>query len=211
MDIISCLNVIARNILSNVMDELEYFIAFSVWLRMEIDRLVSPSSVDELTEREATMDHAKVMTYIQRYLTSSPLALYFEELAKDDPSKNIGLSETGSSLLDLLDKQIKRHQFGQSYTKALPNVAFLVEHLANLASTVFGGIAEAERRGVRFGQATEISLDETIWKHDIHVCATQAKAFVGIPSAHDQLRTRQLTFIIGTSRHNDIYGNCLRG
>ncbi|KAM7209237.1 Anaphase-promoting complex, cyclosome, subunit 4 domain containing protein [Naviculisporaceae sp. PSN 640] len=175
MDIISCLNVIARNILSNVMDELEHFGVFSVWLRMEIDRLVSPSLADELTEKEATMDHAKVVTYIQRYLTSSPLALYFDELAKDDPSRNTGLPQTGSSLLDLLDKQIKRHESGQTYNKALPNVAFLVDHLTSSASSVFSGIAEAERRGVRFGQATEISVGETIWKHDIHACALQPK------------------------------------
>lgn len=208
MDIVSCLTLIARNILSNVMDELEYFNAFSVWLRTEIDRLVSPSTSDELTEKEVTMDHAKVMTYIQRYLTSSPLALYFDELAKDDPSRNIAITETGSSLLDLLDKQVKKHEAGLSYTKALPNVAFLVDHLATSASAVFRGIAEAERRGVRFGQATEISVGEAIWKHDIHVCSV--KGGVRIPVARGLFGTRKLTFSIGIPQYIYLYGHRVR-
>ncbi|KAK4218072.1 anaphase-promoting complex, cyclosome, subunit 4-domain-containing protein [Rhypophila decipiens] len=176
MDMVSCLTVIARNILANVMDELDYFSAFSVWLRMEIDKLVSPSTSDELSEKEVTMDHAKVMTYIQRYLISSPLALYFDDFWKAEPTPSIGIgAETGSGLLDLLDEQIRKHDAGLGYNKGLPNVACLVDHLVTLASTVFRGIAEAERRGVRFGQATEISVGEKIWKHDIHVCAKTTK------------------------------------
>lgn len=151
------------------MDELEYFAAFSRWLRMEIDRLASSTANEDLTEKEVTIDHAKVMVYIQRYLVKSPLAVYFDEIEKDDYAKDLELADSGSSLMDLLDKQLKKHESGLPYMKALPNIAFLVEYLGKRANTVFQDIAEAEKRGVRFGQATEISVGRKIWKHDMHV------------------------------------------
>lgn len=170
LDIVSCLTMVSHNILANVMDELEYFAAFSTWLRMEIDRLASSTVNEDLTEKEVTIDHAKVMVYIQRYLVKSPLAVYFDEIARDGYAKDLDLlAESGSSLMDLLDRQLKKHEVGLSYMEAFPSIAFLVESLGKRADVVFRDIAEAEKRGVRFGEATEISLGERIWKHDLHV------------------------------------------
>ena len=151
------------------MDELEHFRAFSTWLRLEIDKQASPTANEELTEKEATMQNAKVLTYIQRYLVSSPLASYLEEAKREDYAKDEEVADTGPPLLDTLDEQIKRHESDQQYTKGLLHVKFLLSYLENRAGTVFQGIAEAKRRSVRFGRATELSLGQEIWKHDLHL------------------------------------------
>jgi anaphase-promoting complex subunit 4 len=170
MDIVSCLTVVSHKILLVVMDELEHFTMFSSWLRLEIDLLASSTITEELSEKEATMDNAKVMAYIQRYLLGSPLALYFDEVTKEDYTKDRDLIEDGASLLQMLEKQLKRQESGVSYMRALPHIDFLVNYLTSRANTVFRDIAEAEKRSVRFGQATELSTGQKIWKHDTLVC-----------------------------------------
>jgi anaphase-promoting complex subunit 4 len=169
MDIVSGLMLVAHKVLMIVMDELELFNVFSIWLRLEIDKQASSSINEELTEKEATMDNARVLTYIQHYLASSPLALYFDGVDKDDSTKAQEVLEGAPSLLELLDRQLKEQEVGQPYMKALPRVDFLVNHLTSRAQTVFKGIGAAEEQGVRFGQATELSIGQKIWKHDIWV------------------------------------------
>lgn len=166
-DIVSCLMMLAHKVLTTVMDELEHFNAFSVWLRFEIEKQGSSSVSEELSEKEATMDNARVLAYIQHYLTNSPLAVYFDEVAKEDYVKDQEMIEPGPSLLDLLDKQLQEQEAGRPYMKVLPRVDFLVNYLTSRASAVFKGIAEAEKRSVLFGQATEVSIGRKIWKHDV--------------------------------------------
>jgi anaphase-promoting complex subunit 4 len=66
IDIVSCLTMVAHRVLTTVMDELEHFHAFSTWLRFEIDKQGSPSANEELSEKEATMDHVKVLSSLTR-------------------------------------------------------------------------------------------------------------------------------------------------
>ncbi|KAK3313486.1 anaphase-promoting complex, cyclosome, subunit 4-domain-containing protein [Apodospora peruviana] len=187
MEIVACLTVVSNNVLLGVMDELEHFRVFSGWLRMQIDQLASSASTaDELTEREATMDHAKVLTYVQRYLVKSPLATYFDEITKEAEDKDLAGVEDAESLLDLLDRQLTRQAAGQSYMKALPHIEFLLGYLTNRANAVFRDIAEAEKRSVRFGQATGLSVGEKIWKFDVWVSSVSSTS----PSYSDgQART----------------------
>ncbi|KAK4650360.1 hypothetical protein QC762_706750 [Podospora pseudocomata] len=193
MDIVSCLTVVAHKILLNVMDELEYFSVFSTWLRLQIDQQASSSSAtEELTEKEATMDHAKVLTYIQRYLTSSPLAMYFDQITKEDYVKDQEYAEDNPSLLQMLVKQLKRQESGQPYMRALPHVDFLVNYLTSRANKVFQNIAEAEKRGVLFGKDAVLDIGEGIWKHDVRLCvkpedeATGQTAYTALVSEQDR-------------------------
>src|SRR6266536_2491918 len=65
MDIVACLTLVSHKILLLVMEELELFVVFSSWLRLEIDRLASSSHSEELSEKEAMMDNGKVLLYIR--------------------------------------------------------------------------------------------------------------------------------------------------
>lgn len=171
LDIVSCLTVVGRRVLTSVMDELEHFQAFSSWLRLEIDKQATSRPSDELTEKEATMDTVKVLTYIKRYLLGSPLELHFAQISRPDLDESLKLAEDGFPLLEMLDKPQPRQGTSQRYPKALPKVEFLVDLLTNQANVVFHDIAEAEKRSVRFGSSTELSIGDKIWKHDVQMCS----------------------------------------
>ncbi|KAK1691336.1 anaphase-promoting complex component Cut20/Apc4 [Colletotrichum godetiae] len=172
MDIVSCLTMVGHKILLNVMDELDLFHAFSTWMRFQIDRFAAPNSAsEELTEKEATMENSKVLIYVQRYLIESPMAIFLDEVATDDYSANWERAESGTSMLEELDTQLKRQEEGQAYLKAFPNVGFLVDYLTARVNGVFKDIAEAQKRSVRFGQPTKIGLSQKIAKIDSTMCS----------------------------------------
>ncbi|KXH66934.1 anaphase-promoting complex component Cut20/Apc4 [Colletotrichum salicis] len=172
MDIVSCLTMVGHKILLNVMDELDLFHAFSTWMRFQIDRFAAPNSAsEELTEKEATMENSKVLVYVQRYLIESPMAIFLDEVATDDYSANWERAESGTSMLEELDTQLKRQEEGQSYLKAFPNVGFLVDYLTARVNGVFKDIAEAQKRSVRFGQPTKIGLGQRIARIDSTMCS----------------------------------------
>ncbi|WYZ40498.1 hypothetical protein EsH8_IV_000839 [Colletotrichum jinshuiense] len=176
MDIVSCLKLVGHKILLNVMDELDLFNAFSTWTRFQIDRLAASSSAtDELTEKEATMENSKVLVYIQRFLMESPMAIFLDEVSKDDYSADWERAESGKSMLDELDTQLRRQEEGQAYLKAFPNVGFLVDYLDARANGVFKDIAEAQKRSVRFGQPTKIALSRKISRMDSTMCSAKKK------------------------------------
>ena len=131
LDIVSCLMMVAHKVLAAAMDELEHFNAFSTWLRFEIDKQGSSSISEELSEKEATMDNPKVLSYIQHYLASSPLSLYFDQAAKEDYVKDQQMIEPGASLMDLLDKQLQEQEAGRPYMKVLPRVNFLLNYMTS--------------------------------------------------------------------------------
>ncbi|KAK5654122.1 hypothetical protein OQA88_7553 [Cercophora sp. LCS_1] len=193
MDIVSCLTVVAHKIQLIVMDELEHFNVFSAWLRLEIDKLASSALSDELTEKEATMDTGKVLAYIQKYLETSPLSLYFDAVTTQDYTNDEKLAEAGTSLLDILDKQLKNQEAGKPHMKALPNVGFLVNYLTSRTDAVFRAIAEAEKRTVRFGQGIELSTGQKIWKHEMYMCSaskdgSKALTFTAFVSEDDKTK-----------------------
>lgn len=176
MDIVSCLKLVGHKILLNVMDELDLFNAFSTWTRFQIDRLAASSSAtDELTEKEATMENSKVLVYIQRFLMESPMAIFLDEVSKEDYSADWERAESGKSMLDELDTQLRRQEEGQAYLKAFPNVGFLVDYLDARANGVFKDIAEAQKRSVRFGQPTKIALSRKISRMDSTMCSAKKK------------------------------------
>lgn len=196
MDIVSCLTMVGHKILLNVMDELDLFHAFSTWMRFQIDRFAAPNSAsEELTEKEATMENSKVLVYVQRYLVESPMAIFLDEVATDDYSANWERAESGTSMLEELDTQLKRQEEGQAYLKAFPNVGFLVDYLTVRVNGVFKDIAEAQKRSVRFGQPTKIGLGQKIAKIDSTMCSERQDVSLKI----SPLSTRITDILAGRS------------
>ncbi|KAI0395355.1 anaphase-promoting complex, cyclosome, subunit 4-domain-containing protein [Xylariaceae sp. FL0594] len=175
VDIVSCLMLVGHKILLYVMEELDLFQAFSIWLRREIDRLASSSGTDELTEKEATMEHGKILSYIQQYMPASPLEHYLSKVSVEDGERDRKLADSGSSLLDLLGKQIKKQEAGQPETGSYPKVEFLCEYLDSQVTCVLEGISEAEKRSVRFGQPVKLLLEHDVSKFDVRMSTTDSK------------------------------------
>ncbi|KAG6007453.1 hypothetical protein E4U54_008835 [Claviceps lovelessii] len=175
LDIIGCLSLVGHKILANIMDELESFNAFSSWLRFQIDRYVSSSTAtDELTEREAMMNTSRILTYIERYLTCSPVDVFFDEIPEQDWQADWDLIEDGLALLPLLDTELKKQEAGQASRKALQHVEFLVSYLDTWSNSIFSGVAEAKKRSVRFGPPLKLSIGQAITTMDLRMCQTSA-------------------------------------
>lgn len=169
MDMVSSLMLVGNKILLAVMEELELFRAFSTWIRYEIDRLASSTVSDELTEKEATMEHSKVHTYIQQFMPSSPLRFYLSKVTSEDSAQESANAEGITPLFDIVDKHIKKQEEGKPQTTTITQVAFIEGLLDRHADVVFQGIATAEKRSVRFGQLQHIKLEHNIAKIDIQM------------------------------------------
>ncbi|KAI6779565.1 anaphase-promoting complex subunit 4 [Emericellopsis cladophorae] len=181
MDILSCLMLVGNKILLHTMDELDHFKAFSAWLRFQIDRLaLSNSEGEELTEREATLNTGKALTYIESYLVYSPLQAYLEEVAEQDRDEAWGYAEQGIPLKDAMRAQIRKLERRQEAKKAVPKVQFLVDFGIHWSNTMFAQIAEAKKRSVRFGTPLRMSLGRKVDLYDTRMhaldtgCMTQA-------------------------------------
>lgn len=166
MDTLSCLNLVYSKILVHAVDELDLFSSFSAWLRYEIDRLVSDpsqsSTGEEGTEKEGSIDHSKVLLYLQTAMTKSPLAIYFGTISSDaDASEDWSREDYGLPMFNLLDAELRKHEQGIPYTTHLLRVDFLFSVLSRQTTTIFGQIAEAEKRNVLFGKAEELHGIET--------------------------------------------------
>lgn len=159
MDSVSCLHLVSSKILIQIVDELDLFISFSSWLRYEIDRLASDGSTsptdDAVAEKEASIDHSKVLSYIQTAMTSSPLTVYLGD-SSEEFTDNWSHGEQGMPMYELLNKQLQKQERGLPYINPLPRVAVLCRLLTGQARTLFSQIAEAEKRNVLFGKSYEI-------------------------------------------------------
>ncbi|PHH72967.1 hypothetical protein CDD80_4128 [Ophiocordyceps camponoti-rufipedis] len=168
LDIIGCLHLVGHKILVHVMDELEHFAAFSVWLRFQIDGLTGGAS-QELTEKEATMDTFRVLAYIETYLASSPLDMFFDDISTKDFAADWDHCEDGPSLLEMLDTQLKKREDGQSSMRALPHVDFLVNYMTTWCDRIFKSVAESMERSVRFGTPIKLPVGASFSKMDVKV------------------------------------------
>ncbi|RKU42863.1 hypothetical protein DL546_003712 [Coniochaeta pulveracea] len=176
IDITQCLYAVCYKILRLVMKELVLFSKFSIWLRLEIDRLASSTMSDELLERQANVDFPKVLKYIKGHLITSPMSIFFDDVGEDDRASGRTRADDAGSIRELLETQVKRQQADQSYLKALPQLGFLVDYMTSRSDSMLKSIAETQRRRVRFAPATRLEIDGQISRHDVRMCAKQKQS-----------------------------------
>lgn len=105
-----------------------------------------------------------MLAYLREYLLESPLEAFLDEegegtLAWEEVGK-------GASLLETVDAQLGRREAGQPYAQFLTSIGWLVGELEGKATVVFEDVARAQRRGVRFGEATRVILEKDIERVD---------------------------------------------
>ena len=153
MDTLSGLTLITNKVLCYVIDEIDQFAAFSSWLRNEIDRLASSSPAnDDDIEKESSIDHSKVLLYMQTSMTQSPLAAFFH----DTPTNGNPTFDQSILMLDLIDKELRKSEFGISPESSILRIDTVVKRFDQQVTIVFKGIAEAEKKKVRFGESIKI-------------------------------------------------------
>lgn len=169
MDTVSCLSMCSSRILAYTIDELDHFHAFSAWLRHEIDRLASDSKEsDDVLEKEAAIEHAKVLHYIQTAMMNSKLSIFFRDEKVEEGHVN---DTDGIDVFEALDEQLQRHANGQPCSQTLCKVPGLCQRMDSQAKTVFEHMAETQRRNVFFGKAVSLGSIDTNTPLKMRICA----------------------------------------
>ncbi|PHH68460.1 hypothetical protein CDD82_543 [Ophiocordyceps australis] len=170
-NIVNGLAIVSHEILQDVMDQLEYFATFSDWLYFHIDRLTS-GTTEDLTDKEAALNSSNVITFVQDYLTASPLDVYFNDVTDEDAAMARLECDKLPNFLDLLDTQLQKQIEGRPYLKALPNIHFVIDHAISMYSDLVDTIADGKRRSVRFGSAVKLSVGHPISSINLAMCPT---------------------------------------
>lgn len=137
-------------------------------MRGEIDRLAAGDSATSEDDKDgAAVPTARILEYIQGSLTSSPLAQFFTPLDSAAGESHTAALEsttttTTTPLFEAMAKALNSPEPSNAFHKALPNIAALTAHLATQAQAVSSGIADAEKRNVRFGEAVEVNVAKEV-------------------------------------------------
>ena len=131
--------------------ELRRFLAFSAWLRQEIDIQASDASVAEFAEKDINVDHASTLEYIQGAMMQSQLTSFFNLEVRGEEKPPWDLAAEGRSLFELYKRRFQNASREDSSASQLPTLDALMKYLDTQCNAIFNGIAETQRRSVRFG------------------------------------------------------------
>ena len=149
LDTVNCLQLMAHQILITSGLELRQFLAFSTWLREEIDYLASDPSVAEPAEKDYNVDYTSTLDYIQGAMTQSRLTSFFnlDTMAEVEPPWD--LAAEGRSLFELYKRGLQNAGREDSSPRRLFTLDALMKHLDTQCNAIFSRIAEMQRRSVR--------------------------------------------------------------
>jgi anaphase-promoting complex subunit 4 len=161
VETLDCLHLLCHQILINANEELAQFIAFSQWLRHEIDmQTAEPMSqtLDELMEKTDMIDYPQTLKYIRGALTKSTLQHFIQQLPMmgvpvAKPSGTASDKWTAADDLQFYDtfkKLLEQLNQGQNNANQpeLPKMNDLTKRLGLQFEKVFGQIAITQRRGI---------------------------------------------------------------
>ena len=141
----------AHQILITSNAELRQFLAFSAWLREEIDIQASGTSGAEYAEKDITVDYASTLDYIQGAMTQSRLTSFFDLDSRAEGEDHWDVAAKERTLFELCKWGLQRASTEDSSTRRLPTFDALMKHLDAQCNAIFSRIAEMQRRSVRFG------------------------------------------------------------
>ncbi|OBT60964.1 hypothetical protein VE03_09769 [Pseudogymnoascus sp. 23342-1-I1] len=184
LDTLASLNLAATRILSTTVAEIEGWTAFGAWVRGEIDRLAAGESAAEGEEKEAPgTPTRRILEYIQGSLTGSPLERFFTPLEGGRVEEHAEALGSATPLFEAMAKALNDPDASNPFHTALPNIAALTAHLTTQAQAVSSGIADAEKRNVRFGEAVEIGVSKDVLgeegRVDMKMCSTTTGSSAG--------------------------------
>ena len=151
LDTVNCLQLVAHQILLIASSELRQFSAFSAWLREEVDTQASDGSGAESTEKNSSVDHANTLNYIQGAMKESRLSSFFNLETRTEGDPQWELAAEGGSLFELYKRGSQNASGENSSARRLPTLDALTKHLDTQCNAISKGIAEMQRRSVRFG------------------------------------------------------------
>lgn len=182
---LDCLHLLAHHILVHTNEELEQFMAFSKWLRHEIDmQAAEPMSqtLEELMEKTDMVDHSQTLKYIRGALSKSNLRDYIHQLplmgagrppiADSDRWAPTGQDRSFYDTLKNLLEQRTRPQARDDDSGHVkhPKLNDLTRRLGLQFEKVFGEIALAQRQGILDRSALTLHPDCDAEVADMTMC-----------------------------------------
>ena len=162
LDTIDCLNVLTHNTVIHSGTELRQFVAFSAWLRHQIDvQAAEPFSqtADELAEKDAMIDFPLVIRYVQGALTKSKLLEFFSPVGEGEGKPKWDPAAEGPSLYKVYTQDLRKHREAPETMNDLPKLSDFTAYLARQCGQVFKRIAETQRRSVLVSQPIMLGSD----------------------------------------------------
>lgn len=139
--------------------ELRQFLAFSQWLRHEIEvqsNDPSSSTAQEASDRDHNIDHRGTLEYIQGAMNGSRLFALFNITEPAERKCQWDLAAEGRSLYELYRRELDDQSRNVGTEKQLPGLDALIDHLGTQCNAVFASIAETQKRNVRFGPCIDL-------------------------------------------------------
>lgn len=163
LDTVAGLTLVAEHMLTLVVEDLDNWGTFEEWLGYEVAHAITDKKpTEEELEKESSINHSKVLSYIQSSLVSHNLDPFLREVEKDEAESYFAydeaepMFETLTTELRALDTTEKKPA-----PSPLPNLRVLIDRLQRLSSAVFDGIASTQARGVHIGKPITISEGKT--------------------------------------------------
>ncbi|KAF7117392.1 hypothetical protein CNMCM5793_006294 [Aspergillus hiratsukae] len=188
VETLDCLHLVCHQILINANEELAQFIAFSQWLRHEIDmQAAEPMSqtLDELMEKTDMIDYPQTLKYIRGALTKSTLQHFIQQLPMmgvpvAKPSATASDRWTAADdrpFYDTFKKLLEQLNRGQNNTNhlELPKMNDLTKRLGLQFEKVFGQIAITQRRSILHRSPLALHPDADQEVIDITMCSENSE------------------------------------
>ncbi|TQB77042.1 anaphase promoting complex subunit 4 [Monascus purpureus] len=192
VETLDCLYLLGHNILIHANEELGQFLAFSRWLRHEIEvQSAEPMSqtLEELMEKADTIEYPPTLKYIRGALTKSALRNFIQQLpmmgfGRPPPAppsiiekwaligQDRSFFDMFSKLLAQQNKQGEKDQATPDDTtqSELPKLHELIRRLGLQFESVFEQIALTQRRGILHRSALTLHPDCDKDVIDITMC-----------------------------------------
>jgi anaphase-promoting complex subunit 4 len=152
LNILSCLRLILHHVLYHATEEQRRLLAFTQWLRFQIDWQASPntSESDGMMEREASINYPEVLQYIQESMQQTKLSYFFTSATEkyqgptgnsdDDVENQTQIFQKLAALLDgIRDGDISRTEPIEK--KAVP-IAFFCNRLQHRIRDAIAAMAK---------------------------------------------------------------------
>ena len=152
-DTLDCLNLLGHRLLIAISKELREFTAFSKWLRLEIDiQATDPdiSNVDDLLERQDSIEHRPVLDYISGAMSDSKVLKYIRVTSwKAEEQSTWAPADPQTGYYKVYKEEIKSLQMSDSEEESqLPKLDDLVGYLKRQCGQIFSQIADSLRKSI---------------------------------------------------------------
>lgn len=158
-DTICCLQLLCHTILIYAGVELRQFIAFSAWVRQEIETQATDpmsSAAEESIDKDVMLDYQQILDYVQGAMQQSQLFELFDMQQPDEQRPDWEAMDGVSPLYDRYKIEVRKMRDGTRPERRLPGLHSLLLRLDRQCKVVFERTASAQRQKVRFGQSLRV-------------------------------------------------------